>query len=133
MRQKPSLTAADCQTIMTAAQAEAVKNKWAVSIAIVDEAGMLWRLERADGAVLQSAKIAEAKAYTAAISRIPTKALEDVVKERPAVVMMPDRLAVQGGVPIMVDGECVGAVGVSGVKSPEDEQVAFAGVKAVTP
>jgi glc operon protein GlcG len=132
MRQKPSLTAADCQIIMTAAQAEAANNKWAVSIAIVDEAGILWRLERGDGAVLQSAEIAEGKAFTAAISRTATKALEDVVKDRPAVVMMPDRLAIQGGVPIMVNGECVGAVGVSGVKSPEDEQVAFAGVKAIT-
>jgi glc operon protein GlcG len=131
MRHKPSLTAADCQIIMTAAQAEAARNRWAVSIAIVDEAGILWRLERGDGAVLQSAKIAEAKAFTAAISRNTTKALEDVIKERPSVVMMPDRLAVQGGVPIMVDGECVGAVGVSGVKSPEDEQVALAGVKAI--
>lgn len=132
MRQKPSLTAADCQIIMAAAQAEAAKNKWAVSIAIVDEGGYLWRLERADGAVLQSAKIAEGKAFTAAIGRNTTKSMEDVVKERPAVALMPNRLPIQGGVPIMVNGECVGGVGVSGVKSPEDEQVALAGVKAIT-
>jgi glc operon protein GlcG len=132
MRQKPSLTAADCQIIMAACQAEAVKNKWAVSIAIVDEGGYLWRLERADGASLASAEVAEAKAYTAAIGRNTTKAMEDMVKERPGVMMMPNRVPVQGGVPIMVSGECVGGVGASGVKSHEDEQIALAGVKAIT-
>jgi len=131
MRQKPSLTAADVQTIIAAAQAEAARNNWAVSIAVVDEGGFLWRLDRADGAVLQSAKIAQAKAYTAAITRQPTKHAEAIVKDRPAVVMMPDRLAVQGGLPILVNGECVGGVGVSGVKSDEDEQVAAAGIKAL--
>jgi glc operon protein GlcG len=131
MRQKPSLTAADCEVIMKAAQAEAARNKWAVSIAIVDEGGYLWRLERADGASLASAEVAEAKATTAAIGRNTTKAMEDMVKDRPGVLMMPGRVPVQGGVPIMVGGECVGAVGASGVKSPEDEQIALAGVKAI--
>ncbi len=116
----------------SAAQAEAVKNKWAVSIAIVDEGGYLWRLERADGASLASAEVAEAKAYTAAIGRNTTKAMEDMVKERPGVMMMPSRVPVQGGVPIMVNGECIGGIGTSGVKSHEDEQVSLAGLKALT-
>lgn len=131
MRQKPSLTASDVAAIMQAAQAEAAAKGWAVSIAVVDEAGILWRLERADKAVLQSAKIAEGKAYTAAIARLPTKTLEDVVKERPACLSFPDRLPVQGGMPIIVDRECVGGIGVSGVKSAEDEQVAMAGVRGL--
>ena len=106
---------------------EAEKNKWNVSIAVVDDGGFLVHLERLDGAVGQSAGIATLKAQTAAMARTPTKALEDVVKERPATGAFPGRLSVQGGVPILVQGECVGAVGVSGVKSYEDEQVAKAG------
>lgn len=71
-------------------------------------------------------------AWTAAATRTPTKALEDMVKERPAIVAFPGRLAVQGGLPILHQGECVGAVGVSGVKSHEDEQIAKAGLQALT-
>jgi glc operon protein GlcG len=84
-----------------------------------------------DGAQGQSAAIATLKAQTAAAARTPTKVLEDVVQERPATAAFPGRLAVQGGVPIMHQGECVGGVGVSGVKSHEDEQVAKAGLTAL--
>ncbi len=127
MRNKPSLTAAIVQDIMAASKAEAVKNGWKVSIAVVDEGGYLLHLERMDGAVLQSPEIATLKARTAAISRTPTKLLEDVAKERPGTLTFPGRLPVQGGVPLFYEGECVGGIGVSGVKSPEDEQVALAG------
>ncbi|MBZ5643453.1 MAG: heme-binding protein [Acidobacteriia bacterium] len=131
MRNKLCLGISDAQKIVAAAKVEAENNKWAVSIAVVDDGGFLVALERLDGAVGQSAGIATLKAQTAAMARTPTKALEDVVKERPATGAFPGRLSVQGGVPILVNGECVGAVGVSGVKSFEDEQVAKAGLRAI--
>lgn len=131
MRTKTTLTAADAAIIITACKAEAAKNNWLVSIAVTDEAGYLIHLERLDGAGLPSAEVATLKARTAAISKAPTKALEDVVKERPAVALMPGRLPVQGGVPIIHNGECVGGIGVSGVKSHEDEIVAIAGREAL--
>jgi glc operon protein GlcG len=90
-------------------------------------------LERGDGAVPHSAEIATKKAWTAAMVRLPTKTMEDMVKERPALVMFPGQLRVQGGLPILVGGECVGAVGVSGVASHQDEQVARAGIAALPP
>jgi uncharacterized protein GlcG (DUF336 family) len=125
------LTAADAEKMLAACKAEAAKNKWNVSIAIVDDGGFLVLLERLDGAVAQSALIATCKAQTAAATRTPTKTLEDIVKDRPATVAFPGRVAVQGGLPIMYQGECVGAIGVSGAKSNEDEQVAAAGLKAL--
>jgi glc operon protein GlcG len=131
MRQKFSLTSAEAQAIVAAAKLEAVKNNWKVSIAVVDEGGFLVHLERMDGATLPSPEIATMKARTAALSRVPTKFLEDVTKERTATLMFPGRLPVQGGLPILYEGDCVGAVGVSGVKSPEDEQIASAGVAAM--
>jgi len=125
------LTADDAAKIVTAAKAEARKNNWNVTIAVVDDGGFLLHLERLDGAPAQSATIATAKAWTAAATRTPTKALEDIVKERPATAAFPGRVAVQGGLPILHQGECVGGVGVSGVKSHEDEQVAKAGLQAL--
>lgn len=131
MRNKMCLTAADAEKIVAGCKAEAAKNKWNVSIAVVDDAGFLVHLERLDGAVGQSGTIATFKAQTAAATRTPTKALEDIVKERPATVAFPGRVAVQGGLPILYQGECVGGVGVSGAKSHEDEQVASAGLKSL--
>ena len=131
MRMKSTITASDATLIIAACKAEAEKNQWKVSIAVVDEGGYLMHLERVDGAPLPSAEIAQLKAKTAAIAKTPTKALEDVVKDRPAVGLMPGRLPVQGGVPILHHGECVGGIGVSGVKSPEDEVVAIAGLNAL--
>ena len=131
MRTKTTLSAADAATMIAAAKAEATKNNWLVTIAVVDEGGYLLHLERMDGAPLPSAEIAFLKAKTAAIAKAPTKALEDIVKERPAVALMPGRLPVQGGVPVIHNGECVGGIGVSGVKSHEDELVAIAGRAAL--
>lgn len=131
MRSKMCLTADDAAKIVTAAKAEARKNNWNVTIAVVDDGGFLVHLERLDGAPAQSATIATAKAWTAAATRTPTKVLEDIVKERPATAAFPARVAVQGGLPILHQGECVGGVGVSGVKSHEDEQVAKAGLQAL--
>jgi glc operon protein GlcG len=131
MRTKFCITADDAQKIVAAAKAEAKKNNWNVTVAVVDDGGFLVHLERMDNAPAQSVTVATAKAWTAAATRTPTKALEDIVKERPATAAFPGRVAVQGGVPIMHQGECVGAVGVSGVKSHEDEQVAKAGLQAL--
>lgn len=131
MRTKTVLSADDAKTIIAAAHEEARKHNWLVSIAVTDDAGYLIHLERQDGAPLPSAEIALGKARTAAIAKTPTKVLEDVVKDRPAVALMPGRLPIQGGLPVIVNGECVGGVGVSGVKSPEDEIVAQAGIAAL--
>ncbi len=131
MRMKPCLTADDARRILHAARVEAERNKWNVTIAVVDDGGALLTLERMDGAFPQTAEIAARKAWTAAAVRAPTKALEDMVVERPALIGFPGQLRVQGGLPILVGGECVGAVGVSGVASRDDEQVARAGVEAL--
>jgi len=131
MRTKPALTLADARAILNAARAEAEKNHWNVSIAVVDDAGLLLALERLDGAFPQSAEIATKKAWTAAAVRLPTKAMEDITASRPATVAFPGQLRVQGGLPLLYQGECVGAVGVSGVASDQDEQVARAGVAAL--
>ena len=128
MRDKPCLTAADVETAMTACKAEAQNNKWNVSIAVVDDGGYLLALHRMDGAPPISAEVSIGKAHTSAMTRRPSKFFEDRVKERPAFVNFPAGILIQGGIPILHQGECVGAIGVSGVQSFEDEQVAQAGV-----
>ena len=131
MHSKPCLTAEIVHNIMAACKAEAERNNWNVTIAVVDEGGYLIQLERLDGAGLQSPEIATLKARTAAISRCTTKKLEDIVKERPGTLPFPGRLPVQGGIPLMYEGHCVGGIGVSGVQSYEDEIVAIAGQAAL--
>ena len=130
MKTKPILTSQDCEKIQAAARAEAVKNKWNVTIAIVDDGGHLLSLVRGDGAAPVTAEIATLKAHGAAVARRSTKVAEDRIAARPALIKMPV-LPVQGGVPVMHDGHCVGAVGVSGVQSHEDEQVCNAGIAAL--
>jgi glc operon protein GlcG len=131
MRSRPALTNSDVQKIVAACKAEAAKNKWNVTIAVVDDAGTLLYLERLDGAGPLTAEVAAGKAKTAAITRRPTKFWEDRIKERPVFLKFPDSLPIQGGVPILHQGECVGAIGVSGVQSHEDEQVANSDVAAL--
>ena len=131
MRTKPCLTSADVKKMMAAAQAEAEKNKWIVSIAVVDDGGFMLHLDRMDGAAVTTAEVAVGKARTAALTRRPSKFFEDRVKERPAFISFPAGLFIQGALPIMHQGECVGAIGVSGVQSHEDEQVAQAGAHAL--
>lgn len=131
MRNRPTLTISDVHQMAAACRTEAEKNKWNVTFAIVDDAGFLLYLERLDGAGPMTAEVATAKARTAAVTRRPTKAWEDLVKDRPVMMKFPDNLPIQGGVPIMAQGECVGAIGVSGVQSQQDEQVASAGVSAL--
>lgn len=131
MKTRHCLTLADVKKIAAAAEAEAIRHQWIVAIAVVDDGGHLLGFERMDGATPANAQIAVEKARTAAVSRRTSGAWEERVKGgRLAMLKMPV-LPVQGGVPIMVDGDCVGAVGVSGVQSHEDEQIAQAGIDAV--
>jgi glc operon protein GlcG len=131
MRNKLALTLTDAQRMLVAARLEAEKNNWNVTIAVVDDAGCLLLLERMDGARAQTAEVATLKARSAAITHRPGKVWEDTVNNRPGVLNFPDAFHVQGGVPIKVKDEIVGAVGVSGVQSHEDEQVALAGIAAL--
>lgn len=131
MRSKTVLSLSDAKTILAAARREADRRNWAVTIAVVDEAGLVLLLERADGARAQTAEIAVLKARSAAVTHRPGKTWEDAVKTRPGVVNFPDAFPIQGGVPIVFNGEVIGGVGVSGVQSHEDEQVALAGVAAI--
>lgn len=131
MRTKPCLTSADVKKMMAACAAEAEKNKWKVAIAIVDDGGFLLHLDRMDGAAVTTAEVATGKARTAALTRRPSKDFEERVKERPSFISYPAGLFIQGAVPIMHDNDCVGAIGVSGVQSFEDEQIARAGVAAL--
>src|SRR2546426_12315845 len=108
MRDKPCLTAADVEKAVSACKAEAQKNKWNVSIAVLDEGGYLLAFHRMDGAAAISAEVAIGKARTSAMTRRPSKFFEDRVKERPAFVTFPAGILIQGGVPILHKGECVG-------------------------
>ncbi|MFN9103517.1 MAG: GlcG/HbpS family heme-binding protein [Betaproteobacteria bacterium] len=133
MKTQPVLGLDDVKAIAEAAEAEALNNQWAVTIAIVDAGGHLLWLQRLDGAAPVSAAIAPAKARTAALGRRETKVYEDMINGgRTSFQSAPliDGL-LEGGVPVLVDGHCVGAVGVSGVKSSEDAQVARAGIAAL--
>jgi glc operon protein GlcG len=133
MKTRSSLELADVKKIAAAAEAEALKNHWAVTIAIADEGGHLLHLQRLDGAPPISSHIAPAKAHTAALGRRETKVYEDVINGgRYAFLSAPTvHGMLEGGVPIMKDGVCLGAVGVSGVKSSEDVQIAKAGIAAM--
>jgi len=133
MKSKAFLELSDVKLIAAAAEAEAIANQWSVTIAIVDDGGHLLWLQRLDGAAALSSRIAPAKAHTAAMGRRETKIYEDIVNGgRTAFLSVPgvDGL-LEGGVPIIKDGLCLGAVGVSGVKSVEDVQIARAGIAAL--
>jgi glc operon protein GlcG len=131
MRTKSCLTAADVKKMLAACEAEAVKNKWAVAISIVDDGGFLLGFLRMDGAAAISAEVSTGKARTSAMTKRPSKFFEDRVKERPAFAGFPAGILIQGGVPVMHENDCVGAIGVSGVQSHEDEQIAQAGASAL--
>ena len=133
MKTKAVLESVDIKAIAAAAEAEALKNNWAVTIAIVDEGGHLLQLQRLDGAAPISAHIAPAKANTAAMGRRESKVYEDIVNGGRTSFLSAPHLQgmLEGGLPIMKDGHCIGAVGVSGVKSTEDAQIARAGIAAI--
>ena len=133
MDTKSYLTLADVKRIAAAAEAEAQSNQWAVAIAIVDDGGHLLWLQRLDGAAPISAQIAPAKARTAALGRRESRIYEEMINQgRTSFLSAPGiEGLLEGGVPILVGGHCVGAVGVSGVKSSEDAQIARAGIAAL--
>ncbi|MGQ0545093.1 MAG: GlcG/HbpS family heme-binding protein [Betaproteobacteria bacterium] len=125
------LTLDDCRRISAAAEAEARQNDWNVCIAILDDGGHLLHLVRMDGATPANARIAVEKGRTAAVTRRSTAQWQERVRKRPEMLRMPGVTPVQGGLPIMVDGVCVGGIGASGVQSHEDEQIVAAGIKAL--
>jgi len=133
MNQKPYLSLADVKKIAAAAEAEALANGWKVVIAIVDDGGHLLWLQRLDGAAPISAQIAPGKATTAALGRRESRLYEEMINQgRVSFLSAPGLEALlEGGVPVMVEGHCIGAVGVSGVKSTEDAQIARAGIAAL--
>ena len=134
MKTKPTLTNEDTRAIAAAAEAEATRNGWAVTLAIVDDGGHLLWLQRLDGAPPISAEIAPAKARTAALGRRESKVYEDMINGGRMSFLSAPVLhgMLEGGVPIVVDGQVIGAVGVSGVKSSEDAQIARAGITALS-
>jgi uncharacterized protein GlcG (DUF336 family) len=133
MQTKPVLMLEDVKKIAAAAEAEALANKWNVVIAIVDDGGHLLWLQRLDGAAPISSHLAPAKARTAALGRRESKIYEDMINNgRTSFLRAPELDGMlEGGVPIVVEGQTVGAVGVSGVKSAEDAQIAKAGIAAL--
>ena len=130
MKTKPCLTCDDVKKILAAAEAEAQKNRWNMVITVHDDAGLLIGLLKMDNTTPGNVEVAQMKGRTAAVTRRSTHGWEERAKERMTMLSLGYTL-VQGGLPIMVLGECVGAVGVSGAASPEDEQVAQAGISAL--
>jgi glc operon protein GlcG len=133
MKNKPCLTLDDVKRIAAAAEACALQNTWAVTLAVVDDGGHLLWLQRLDGAPPISAEIAPAKARTAALGRRESKVYEDMINQGRVSFLSAPALhgMLEGGVPILLDGHCLGAVGVSGVKSSEDALIARAGIAAL--
>jgi uncharacterized protein GlcG (DUF336 family) len=133
MKNKPTLELADARKILAAAEAEALANHWNVAIAVVDDGGHLLALQRLDGAAAISAQIAPAKAHTAALGRRESRLYEEMINGGRVSFLSAPGLhgLLEGGVPILKDGQCLGAVGVSGVKSTEDAQIARAGIAAL--
>lgn len=133
MKTKPFLELADVQRMAAAAEAHAKSHEWPVCIAIVDDGGHLLHLQRLDGAAATASYIATSKANTAALGRRESKVYEDIVNGGRTAFLSAPMLQgfLEGGVPIMIDGQCVGAIGVSGVKSSEDAEVAKAGIAAL--
>lgn len=133
MKTKHSLEAQDVKAILAAAEAEALANGWAVTIAVVDDGAHLLGLLRLDGAAASTAHMAPGKAVTSILGRRESKDYEDIVANgRVSMLSAPALQALlEGGVPIIVEGDFVGAVGVSGVKSDQDAQIARAGIAAI--
>ena len=133
MRMKPAMTLDDAKKLMAAAEAEAVRNKWEVVIAILNDGGRIVAVHRMDGARPGNDQIAIAKATTSAMTCRPSAVWERWIEGAHKAYATFPFLAAQGGLPIIIDGDLVGAIGVSGVKSSEDEQIAMAAIKTVFP
>ncbi len=130
MYAKKALSLADAKAIAAAAEAEALKNKWNVTIAVLDDGATLLFLQRIDEASPGSVIVAQEKARTAALFKRTTKSLEEaVVGGRTVMLNLPGATPIEGGLPLLNEGRIVGAIGVSGVQSPQDAQIAQAGVE----
>ncbi|MCC7059048.1 MAG: heme-binding protein [Burkholderiaceae bacterium] len=132
---KPVLDSTDIRAIAAAAEAEALRNQWAVTIALVDDGGHLLWLQRLDGAAPISAYLAPEKARTAAMGRRESRVYEEMINAGRFAFLSATRIEgmLEGGIPIMIAGQCVGAIGVSGVKSAQDAEIARAGIAALPP
>ncbi|MGA3247801.1 MAG: heme-binding protein [Paraburkholderia sp.] len=132
MRTKPALTDEDVKKLAAAAEAHTAANHWNVTVAIFDDGGHLLHLHRMDGTAPSTVEMAIGKGRTAVLGRRETKVYEDIVKNgRTAFLSVPLVAMVEGGVPIVFEGEVVGSIGVSGVKSEQDAAVARAGIAAL--
>jgi uncharacterized protein GlcG (DUF336 family) len=130
--QKPYLRLADAKAMLAAAEAHAIKNQWAVTIVVVDEGGNPLASLRLDGCAALGGQIAAEKARAAALSRRESGFYENMINQgRTAFLSAPVSGLLEGGVPVVVDGHCIGAVGVSGVKSEQDAETARAGIAAL--
>jgi glc operon protein GlcG len=127
---KNAMTLADAKQIAAAAEAEALKNNWRVTIAVLDDGGNLLFLQRLDEAPLGSIVVAQEKARTALLFKRPTKVFEEIIASgRTAMLTLPGATPIEGGLPLLNNGQLIGAIGVSGVQSPQDAQIAGAGVE----
>jgi glc operon protein GlcG len=127
---KSALNLTDAKQIAAAAEAEALKNKWSVTIAVLDDGGNLLFLQRLDDAPLGSIAVAQEKARTALMFKRPTKAIEEIVAGgRIVMLTLPGATPIEGGLPLLNKGQIIGAIGVSGVQSSQDAQIAGAGVE----
>ncbi|MCB8888015.1 heme-binding protein [Vreelandella malpeensis] len=132
MKTKAILSHTDVIAMLDAAQQEAERQQWAVTIAVADDGGHLLGLRRLDGAAPFSAEVATHKARNAAVGRKETQVFEEMINGgRTAFVSAPLTGMLTGGVPVMMDGQVIGAVGVSGVKPEQDVQIAKAGVAVI--
>lgn len=131
MNSKPVVAACDARRILDAALAAAAHSGLAMTIAVVDEGGYLLCAQRMDGAGLMTPKVAIEKARTAALMRAPSRRLAERIDGEPALLRLTDYLPMAGGLPILVDGQCAGAIGVSGGTADQDEAVGAAGLAAL--
>jgi len=132
MKSKAVLSQTEVATILAAARAEAQANGWAVTIVVADDGGHPLALERLDGCAPIASYIATEKARSSALGRRETKGYEDMVNNgRSAFLSAPVVCSLEGGVPVVVDGQVIGSVGVSGVNAAQDAQIAKAGVAAL--
>jgi uncharacterized protein GlcG (DUF336 family) len=131
VRTKPCLTAADVKKMLAAAEELAVQNQWPLAIAVLDDGGHTLGLLRLDGANAANTDLALAKARASAITRMPSRFWADRLKAGQLLMLTLPHTAPQGGLPVMVNGECVGAIACSGAKAEDDERAAQAGIDAL--
>lgn len=132
MKTKPVLTLDDAKLVAAAAAATAETNGWQVAIAVLDDGANLLYFERMDGAKIGSIKTAIEKVRTSALFGRPSKAFEDIIAAgRNVILNLPEAMPIQGGLPLLHQGQLVGSIGVSGVTSPQDEEIARAGAEAL--